>query len=415
MDAADFGPVFKRSKTDDCLLPLVFTVTMAMAFFDPNPLNGDDVISMAMTLSDGRYEFNRIDAGSYFVLQAAQTASGVTLQRSVSSLITINSEDVRGQITELINSFDQTAQLVRDESQNDNPETSSEPVVEAIGGERDLLADLASALGAVQISVDSATLPDLISVRLDDTAQGERRIIWDGADDTDAVTVDDTGLGGVDLTTDAEGIQFQVRADLAETDAVIRIYTNDGNAGTANRFSTATIDVPVTTGSFLSAEFLPFSQFVDAPGGGADFANVGAIELEITSPPDADVTGDLIGAVGTTPFTVDFNNFETADLSLEISVDDSTPNVGQTVDYTVVLRNNGPENATNVSVRELLPSGVTFVSVDPSRGNYELANGLWTLSTLASGSGCHLIPANQQLCNYVLKSMQSMWIPTYRR
>ena len=34
------------------------------------------------------------------------------------------------------------------------------------------------------------------------------------------------------------------------------------------------------------------------------------------------------------------------------------PNVGDTITYTVTLRNNGPDPATGVQVRDLLPAGV---------------------------------------------------------
>ena len=38
---------------------------------------------------------------------------------------------------------------------------------------------------------------------------------------------------------------------------------------------------------------------------------------------------------------------------------------GATLTYNIGLQNNGPQAATNVSVSDTLPAGVTFVSVTP--------------------------------------------------
>ena len=66
-----------------------------------------------------------------------------------------------------------------------------------------------------------------------------------------------------------------------------------------------------------------------------------------------------------------------ADLALAKTVSDPTPNVGDTITYTITLTDNGPDNATSVQVTDLLPSGVSFVSATPSQGTYRAARGLW--------------------------------------
>ena len=68
-----------------------------------------------------------------------------------------------------------------------------------------------------------------------------------------------------------------------------------------------------------------------------------------------------------------------ADLALAKAVSDPTPNVGDTITYTVTLSDNGPDAATGVQVTDLLPAGVTFVSARPSRGTYDpaAASGPW--------------------------------------
>jgi uncharacterized repeat protein (TIGR01451 family) len=73
-----------------------------------------------------------------------------------------------------------------------------------------------------------------------------------------------------------------------------------------------------------------------------------------------------------------------ADLALAKSVSDSTPNIGDTITFTVTLTNNGPDPATGVKVTDLLPTGLAFVSADPSQGSY--TSGLWDVGTVTPGT-----------------------------
>jgi uncharacterized repeat protein (TIGR01451 family) len=74
-----------------------------------------------------------------------------------------------------------------------------------------------------------------------------------------------------------------------------------------------------------------------------------------------------------------------SDLSVTKSVDDSTPNANQTIVYTITVANAGPDAATNVTVSDLLPAGVSFVSASASQGSYVAGTGLWTVGALAAG------------------------------
>jgi uncharacterized repeat protein (TIGR01451 family) len=68
---------------------------------------------------------------------------------------------------------------------------------------------------------------------------------------------------------------------------------------------------------------------------------------------------------------------EQADLALTKTVSDPAPNVGDTISYTITLADNGPDPATHVTVSDLLPAGVSFVSDTPSQGSYNPATGVW--------------------------------------
>ncbi|MFS4469421.1 hypothetical protein [Maribacter sp. 2210JD10-5] len=80
------------------------------------------------------------------------------------------------------------------------------------------------------------------------------------------------------------------------------------------------------------------------------------------------------------------------DLEVTKTVDDNIPAEGSNIIYTLSVINNGPVNATNVSVTDILPSGVTYVSDD---GAYNSGTGLWTIGTLNDGLSATLnITAN---------------------
>ncbi|MGE3437347.1 MAG: CARDB domain-containing protein, partial [Blastocatellales bacterium] len=81
---------------------------------------------------------------------------------------------------------------------------------------------------------------------------------------------------------------------------------------------------------------------------------------------------------------------QSADLSLTKTVNNSTPNVGGTVIFTVTVSNAGPNNATNVAVKDLLPAGLTFVSSTPSQGSYNNVTGVWTVGTINNAASANI-------------------------
>jgi uncharacterized repeat protein (TIGR01451 family)/gliding motility-associated-like protein len=78
-----------------------------------------------------------------------------------------------------------------------------------------------------------------------------------------------------------------------------------------------------------------------------------------------------------------------SDLSLTKTVDNSTPNVGGTVVFTITVNNDGPSDATGVEVTDLLPNGYTYAS-DDAAGAYVSANGLWTVGSISNGNSAVL-------------------------
>ena len=75
-----------------------------------------------------------------------------------------------------------------------------------------------------------------------------------------------------------------------------------------------------------------------------------------------------------------------SDLALTKSVSDATPNVNDQITFTVTLSNSGPDAATGVTVDDLLPAGLSFVSANPGQGTYDEFLGQWVVGTLADGA-----------------------------
>lgn len=74
-----------------------------------------------------------------------------------------------------------------------------------------------------------------------------------------------------------------------------------------------------------------------------------------------------------------------ADLTISKTLDDTSPGIGAEVIFTLVATNDGPSDATGVTVADQLPAGYTHVS-DSSGGDYDPATGNWTIGALANGA-----------------------------
>ncbi len=108
-------------------------------------------------------------------------------------------------------------------------------------------------------------------------------------------------------------------------------------------------------------------------------------------------TGTLNNSVAVTSATNDpvaSNNSATRSSTVGASADLAvTKTVGGTVEagsqatYTITVTNNGPSNATNVVVTDVLPSGMSFASATPTQSSVVGQLVTWpTIGTLASGS-----------------------------
>jgi uncharacterized repeat protein (TIGR01451 family)/fimbrial isopeptide formation D2 family protein len=103
--------------------------------------------------------------------------------------------------------------------------------------------------------------------------------------------------------------------------------------------------------------------------------------------------------VSADPFDPDSNNNialrgvtpQQADLTVGKNVNNLSPEIGETVTFTVTVDNNiGPDTATNVALTDLLPGGLTYVSKTVSQGTYDETTGAWTVGTLLRNTSATL-------------------------
>ncbi|MDI6050572.1 hypothetical protein QLS31_12090, partial [Flavobacterium sp. XS2P24] len=148
----------------------------------------------------------------------------------------------------------------------------------------------------------------------------------------------------------------------------------------------------VTTGTYTSgtglwaigtvvngvSQTLTITATVNATGSYANTATIAANEVDPTL---------ANNSATSTPTPVVATQ---ANVSIAKTVNNATPNVGDTVTFTLTASNAGPSAATGVNVTDLLPSGYTFVSATTAAGTYTSGTGVWSIGSLANGASATL-------------------------
>ncbi len=88
-----------------------------------------------------------------------------------------------------------------------------------------------------------------------------------------------------------------------------------------------------------------------------------------------------------TPAIVDINISnpapqEIVDVSILQTISNLSPVAGSHVTYTIKVANSGPSAATNLIVNHLVPTGLAYVSSQPSIGSYSVNSGAWNVGVL---------------------------------
>ncbi|WP_347049271.1 Ig-like domain-containing protein [Flavobacterium olei] len=248
-------------------------------------------------------------------------------------------------------------------------------------------------------------------VLLNPTPTGGTLSILSGPGTLSGNTLSFTGVGTVSVqysvTTACGGTSVTTRnfdAALCPVDLQVTKVVDNTNAsvGSNSVFTiTAINNGPYKATGVVINDALPSGYtFVSAvPSAGTwtapdwtigNLANAASATLTVTA--TVNPTGSYANTAtisGNNPETGTTNNSATAtpiiqtNLSVTKSVDKSTPNVGDTVKFTITASNSGPSAATGVVVTDSLPSGYTFVSATPSAGTWLAPD--WTVGSLANG------------------------------
>lgn len=136
-----------------------------------------------------------------------------------------------------------------------------------------------------------------------------------------------------------------------------------------------------------------------APGATATLELTGLLTSNAPQTNTAEVTAADQFDVDSTPGNSDPDEDDQAsvivtaaqiNLSLDKTVSDPTPNVGDPISFTLTLTNSGIDDATNIVVQDTLPSGLTISANDPASGTYDPNNAQWTIPSLAAGQSTTL-------------------------
>lgn len=154
-------------------------------------------------------------------------------------------------------------------------------------------------------------------------------------------------------------------------------YVTDNGEGAYNEATGIWNVGSLASGSSTSLNIL---AKVNASG---DYDNTAQItgydQTDIDSTPNNDAPGeDDQDGVSVIPEPL-------VDISVTKTVDEFIPEVGEEIVFSITVQNDGPSDATNVVVTDVLASGYQLVNAAPSVGTYNSTNGSWVVGNLANG------------------------------
>lgn len=138
-----------------------------------------------------------------------------------------------------------------------------------------------------------------------------------------------------------------------------------------------------TVGNLVNGKFetLQLTARVNASGNYTNSTEITAADLPDpdSTPNNGNTTEDDYSTATTVPI------YQSSDLSLTKTVNNTTPLVGTLATFEIIVTNNGPQDNTGVQVKDLLPSGYILNGYTISTGTYNATTGIWTVGNLING------------------------------
>ncbi len=265
--------------------------------------SGDAAVGASVTTdATGRYTFSQVAAGNYFVKVTLPSDLQFRPGEDIKS-VSISADEGDGIVGPTIDGFS-SFQMVEAVPPPVTSDANTLFDAAVMGQERDVYVELTESTNPIS-SVSLVTSGGNLYVASGPGATGNVKIVWDGTDG-DARTVNATGLNGIDLTTSngntMTGIALTSGADHPNAKIMLRIYSD------ANNWTEFTTIVPESVGGAAAGQAV--FNFDDVPtdqaGQGADFTNVGALELTFEGVTAVDAQVSLIGLVGRATKRADF-------------------------------------------------------------------------------------------------------------
>ncbi|WP_348799710.1 PKD domain-containing protein [Flavobacterium adhaerens] len=247
--------------------------------------------------------------------------------------------------------------------------------------------------------VTASSLPDLDSTPNNgiDTEDDYASVIVTPIKQEADLSLTKTIVGGNTNRLIGSEVTFNVVVNNAGPQAASGVTVNDllPNGFTFVSSSITTGSYNETTGIWAigtlangASETLIVTATVTATGNHTNEAEISASSIADpdSTPNNGVVTEDDYGAITVVPVTA------VADLSLTKTIvgGNASPLVGTPISFQIITTNDGPQNVTGVQVKDLLPSGYTYVGSIPSAGTYNAATGIWNINALANGASATL-------------------------
>ena len=182
------------------------------------------------------------------------------------------------------------------------------------------------------------------------------------------IAVTNTGEGTATGVVVTENI-FDLEPDLGEVTMTQGDYSYDSETG----------EVTANFGEIAAGETETFTITI-TPGKAKKASSTSTIQYNERSGTDE----------VTTQTKIKLPPIEPADLELSQTVDNPIPSLGEEINITLNLFNQGPGVAGQVEIRNSLPEGLAFVRANAGFGSYDSATGIWSAGNIANGAGTSL-------------------------